>query len=73
MKKKLIILLFILWTSIPGCVYASNAQTGIVRISDTRMSDTDSSNMQQEAQEELFSQFDFGEINSFLEETSSLL
>ena len=68
MKKKIIILLFIFWISIPDCVYASNTQNGIVQRSDTRMSDTGLLEMQQEAQEELFSQFDFGEMDSFLEE-----
>lgn len=68
MKKKIIILLFIFWLSIPDCVYASNTQNGIVQESDTRMSDTGLLEMQQEAQEELFSQFDFGEMDSFLEE-----
>lgn len=48
MRKKILILTFILWFCIPGYVHASDTQ--------------------QEAQEDLFSQFDFGGIDSFLEE-----
>ena len=61
MKKKILILIFILWLCVPNYTYASTMQG----------SDTYASNMQasqEEIQEELFSQFDFGEIESFLNE-----
>lgn len=51
MRKKILILTFILWFCIPNCVCASDTAP-----------DSD------EVQEELFSQFDFGEIDSFLKE-----